>query len=151
MAAPRNRFVTEALENCVQVRVKSPGEIAPEPAASISILGESQPVLLHLRKSKPRFDQTIFQCSSSSFIAQKPKVSNHPFMEYFVLGSLAIKEQERVNEEWQIVYNGDIERTVGLQVVGIHFENIAEIDVDVRCLIVNHWGGLHEWQLQLIR
>jgi len=49
-------------------------------------------------------------------------------MQRAYLGSVAVKEQEWVDEQGQVVYQRDIEGAIGLQIGLLDFEHVGEVN-----------------------
>ena len=58
-------------------------------------------------------------------------VPNHPVMQLDVFRSLAVKEQERVDEQWQVRKEGDVKGTVFLDEIWRNFEVVGEVQVEI--------------------
>ena len=140
MAALRDLLLTEVREDGMQVLVHGAAEIRAETAAAIAAFREAEPVLLHLAERVPRIEEPIGNRPGRRLVAEKANIPDHPLVEGLVLEFLAVEEKEWVYEQRKVIYEGDVERAVRFQIVGIDLEEVAEVDVDggVVVLFSNH-------------
>jgi hypothetical protein len=124
VAALRNLLAAEVLKDPVQVAVKGASEIHTEPRAGISDNGEPQPILLDLGKAVPGVEQAIAHAASAGTIPQKHEVLNDALVESLIFRLIAVEQKERVDEERQIIDQGNIEGAELIHGIVIDIEEI---------------------------
>ena len=100
----------------MKVPVKLVREVHPEASTLITDSGEAEPGLLDLGESVPSGDEARADRAGCGLVSQKTKVADDSVMQLSVLGIRAVEEEERINEQGEVVDERDVEGSGGLKV-----------------------------------
>src|ERR1700732_4561763 len=128
VAAARDRLRAEIGEHPMQIAVQGGGEVCPETTAPIAAAAETKPVLAYFGEPKPMVEQPLADGGVCRYVAEEFDVPNDALMQVVVALLLAVEQQERVDEQWQIVDQREVECAIGFQRHRRDLEEVCEVD-----------------------
>jgi hypothetical protein len=129
MASLRDLLVAEVVEQGVQVLVQRGCELGAEASPFVPDLAVAKPVLLDLWEAIPTVEEAGVDLSAVRNVSKKTDVPNDLVVQPAVLGLLAVEQQERIDEDREVIDQRYVERAVRIQQHRIDVKEVGEVDL----------------------